>query len=396
MQDPGRPSKKLPGAVLAFGAVSFLNDAASEMVTPLIPVLLTTTLAASPIVVGLIEGVAEATASVLKYVAGRWVDRGTSAPWLIFGGYSLSNVVRPLMGLATAWPLVLGLRFSDRIGKGFRTAPRDAWITSATTAENRGRAFGFHRSMDHLGAFLGPVLAFLLLAWGLELPTVFLVSAIPGAILVGFLAVALVRLGRPAIATRASATDKEALSFRLKAVLVAVGTLAVGAVPDAFLVLWARDAGIQVKWIPLVWAAAHLFRSWVVAVTGSLSDRFGRTRLLLIGWVLRIAGMLLLAWLPLSTLGVWLLFVAFAGVSGSTESVERAVVGDWARSDVKGTSFGWFHMVSGLAALPGALAFGWLWQALSPTSAFIWSACVSTVATLLFGWLIRRDIMQSN
>ena len=158
--------RPLPKAVWLFGAVSLLNDAASEMVTPLIPVLVTSVLAASPTVLGFIEGLAEATASVLKYVAGRWVDRGASPKAMILGGYGFSNLLRPVMGLVHAWPLVAALRFGDRIGKGLRTAPRDAWISASVDADQRGRAFGVHRAADHLGAFLGPIAAFALLSIG--------------------------------------------------------------------------------------------------------------------------------------------------------------------------------------------------------------------------------------
>jgi sugar phosphate permease len=172
----------LPRTVVILGLVSLLNDAASEMITPLLPVFLTATLGAGPAIVGLVEGLAEATASVLKLVSGRLADRGVPAKTLVLGGYGLSNTVRPLIGLATAWIAVILLRFLDRVGKGVRTAPRDALIAGAVPAEQRGRAFGFHRSMDHAGAVVGPLLAFVLLSAHAELQHVFLASVLPGVL----------------------------------------------------------------------------------------------------------------------------------------------------------------------------------------------------------------------
>ena len=177
-----RPGKGLPRTVVVLGFVSLLNDSASEMITPLIPLFLTATLGAGPAIVGFIEGLAEATASVLKLVSGRLADRGVPAKSLVLGGYGLSNVARPLIGLAASWAAVLSLRFLDRVGKGLRTAPRDALIAGATEASRRGRAFGFHRSMDHAGAVIGPLAAFALLSANVPLGSLFLASVVPGAL----------------------------------------------------------------------------------------------------------------------------------------------------------------------------------------------------------------------
>ena len=173
----------LPRAVVVFGLVSFLNDAASDMLAPILPLFLTAVLGAGPAVVGLIEGLAETTASLLKLWSGRLADRGVSPKALVVSGYGLSNLVRPLIGLAFAWGWVLLLRFLDRVGKGLRTAPRDALISVAVEPAVRGRAFGFHRAMDHGGAMLGPLVAFLLLEAGMEMRTLFLVSVVPGVLL---------------------------------------------------------------------------------------------------------------------------------------------------------------------------------------------------------------------
>ena len=183
----------LPRTVIVLGLVSLLNDASSEMITPLMPIFLTATLGAGPAIVGLVEGLAEATSSVLKLVSGRLADRGVDAKSLVLGGYGVSNATRPLIGLAAAWGTVLLLRFLDRVGKGLRTAPRDALIAGATEAHQRGRAFGFHRSMDHAGAVIGPLIAFALLAAHVELKNVFLASLVPGTLVLVLLAFGLPR-----------------------------------------------------------------------------------------------------------------------------------------------------------------------------------------------------------
>jgi len=168
----------LPRTVVIFGLVSFFNDAASEMITPLLPLFLTVTLGAGPAVVGLVEGVAEASASLLKLYAGYLADRGWNSKKLVLSGYGLSNICRPIIGLAFSWSWVLFFRFLDRVGKGIRTSPRDAMIAMSTENHQRGRAFGFHRALDHAGAVVGPLIAFVLLGWGVQLHSVFLISII--------------------------------------------------------------------------------------------------------------------------------------------------------------------------------------------------------------------------
>jgi len=168
--------------VLVLALVSFLNDAASDMIAPLLPLFLTATLGAGPAVVGLVEGIAEATASLLKLASGRLADRGWNHKRLVVGGYGVSNLARPLIGLALGWGWVLLLRFLDRVGKGIRTSPRDALIAASTTEQQRGMAFGFHRALDNAGAMVGPLIAFALLSSGLDLGRVFLWSLGPGVL----------------------------------------------------------------------------------------------------------------------------------------------------------------------------------------------------------------------
>jgi len=372
----------LPRTVVVLGCVSLLNDSASEMITPLLPIFLTAALGAGPAVVGLVEGVAEATASILKLIAGRLADRGVPAKSLVLGGYGLSNGARPLIGLASAWGAVLLLRFLDRVGKGIRTAPRDALIANSTSPQQRGRAFGFHRSMDHAGAVIGPLLAFALLSMKVDLAHVFYASAVPG-----LLVLLLLYFGIPAGQRVELPPPQEfswsALHGRLKAMVVAAGFLALASVPEVFIVLWARQAGMDVRWVPLVWAAASLAKMGIAMPAGVLSDRLGRLPLLLGGWSARVAVLLLLAYAQPRGAWVWLLFVAYSATLALTEPAERSLIGDHADANERGTAYGLYHLASGLLVLPGAVIFGLLWERYGSSTAFVTAAAVTVFAASL-------------
>lgn len=363
------------------GAVSLLNDIASEMITPLLPLFLTLTLGAAPIVVGFTEGMAEAAASLLKLVSGRLADRGWRHQRLVIGGYGISNIARPLIALAPIWAIVVALRFFDRVGKGLRTAPRDALIAGAVNSQRLGRAFGFHRAMDHAGAMLGPLCAFLLLSGGLHMESVFLVSAVPGGMLILLLVLGL-PTHTPAVAPATSAPLRwSALEPRLRGLIFATAGLALAAAPEAFLVLWAQQNGVAVAWVPLLWAAAHGAKTLVSAPAGILADRLGRLPILLLGWSCRVATLAALAFAANGPVIVWVLFLVYAAVLALTEGAERALISDLAPAAQKATAFGWYHMLAGLLALPGALFFGALWQWWGKTVAFGCAAILTAIAT---------------
>jgi len=372
----------LPRTVVVLGLVSLLNDSASEMITPLLPIFLTATLGAGPAIVGLVEGLAEATASILKLVSGRLADRGVPAKSLVLGGYTLSNIMRPLIGLAVGWTSVLLLRFLDRVGKGIRTAPRDALIAAAAGPEQRGRAFGFHRSMDHAGSVIGPLLAFGLLSAHADLEHVFLASAVPGVLVLLLLYVG-VPASQATVLPAPARFSWGALHGRLKAMIVAAGLLALASVPEVFVVLWARQAGLEVVWVPLVWAAASVAKMIIAMPAGILSDRVGRLPLLLGGWLMRVIVLLLLAFADPGSAGVWLLFIAYSATLAVTEPAERSVIGDHAAAEERGTAFGLYHLASGLLVLPGALLFGMIWEHHGSGAAFAISASVTAAAAAL-------------
>lgn len=361
------------------GFVSLLNDAASEMVTPLLPIFLTATLGAGPAIVGLIEGVAEATASLLKYYAGRLSDRGYRAKRLVLGGYALSNVMRPLVAFATAWSAVLAMRFLDRVGKGLRTAPRDALIAAAAPGAIRGRAFGFHRAMDHAGSVLGPLAAFALLRAGADLGQVFLWSVVPGVAVVLLIAFG-VREEPQAVASVAEPLRWRALDRRLQALVVAAALLALASVPEVLVILWARDAGLPMAMVPLLWAAASVVKMLVVLPAGVWSDRIGRVPVLVAGWSLRVTVLTALAFGGAQGLWVAVLFAGYSATLAFTEAAERSLVGDVAPAGLRGTAFGFYHLVSGVFVLPGAVAFGALWEWQGPPVAFATAAIVTAIA----------------
>ncbi len=382
-EPPSAVRRALPRTVVVLGFVSLLNDTASEMVTPLLPVFLTAALGAGPAIVGLVEGIAEATASLLKLFSGWLADRGIDPKALVVAGYASSNVARPAIGLALGWVWVLGLRFVDRVGKGLRTAPRDALIAAATTAANRGRAFGFHRAMDHAGAALGPLIAFALLATGSTLPDVFLWSAVPGALLV-----VLLLAGLPVQETTVQASERPALSWRrlsprLKALILAAGGLALATTPEVFLVLWATTRGLDVAFVPLIWAAASAVKMLVATPAGMLSDSAGRLPVVAGGWLARVVCLLLLAYAGDGSVTVWLLFLAYAASLAGTEAAERSLVGDLAPERLRGTVFGLYHLVTGLLALPGAVLFGVVWQWAGQRVAFLLAAALTGACAVL-------------
>jgi MFS family permease len=381
----------LPRTVVVLGLVSLANDAASEMVLPLLPIFLTATLGAGPAIVGLIEGVAEATASILKVVSGRLADRGAGARRLVLAGYSASAVSRPAIGLALGWTWVLGLRFADRVGKGLRTSPRDAMIAAAVPPATRGRAFGFHRAMDHAGAVVGPLMAFALLQAGAEMGHVFLWSVVPGVLVVAAILLGL-PADAPAAATAVPRLDFGALDRRLRVLMLSVGILAFAALPEVFLVLWATSRGVNVVWVPLVWALASAAKMAVVWPAGVLSDRIGRIPVLLAGWSLRVAVLVTLALTDAAGAWAWVLFVAYSATLAVNEAPERSLVGDAAPVALRGTAFGLFHFVTGLCALPGALLLGVIWQEFGPAPAFLTAAVVTAAGAAAMVTAIPRGL----
>lgn len=366
--------------VLALGAVSLLNDAGSEMVIPFLGVFLATALGAGATVLGIVEGLAEAVSSLIKVLAGRWSDRARRTWPFVFVGYALAAGARPLLALTTLPVHVVLVRVTDRIGKGLRTAPRDALLAASVAPEDRGAAFGIHKSMDHAGAIVGPLLALgVLLWWTDDLRILFACSLVPGV-----LSVATVLLFVREVDSEPSAAEPAGLDRRGPypwRLLVPVALSTLGTVGDTFLMLKAGvTEATPLVGLPLLWMALHLVRFALAAPGGRLADRVGALPIVVVGWTWRAMCLALLAVVegPLAT-GV---AVVGLGIASVAEPGEKALVARHVRADRRGTAFGGYHGVVGLMALPGAVGFGLLWDRASPTLAFAAAAAMSSVAAV--------------
>lgn len=401
--------RRLPRNVWAISLVSLLNDASSEMIYPLLPLFLSLTLGASPAAIGAIEGTAESISSLLKLFAGHFSDRLGKRKGLIVFGYALAALSRPLLALASNWYQVFGIRFSDRVGKGIRSAPRDAMIADAAPVGERGIAFGFHRAMDHLGAVIGPLLSLLALSFiaarmaqpsAADYRKVFLLASIPGLAAV-FVAAFVVRETSPA-ATEAKKKrgavigdekfprGEDAARFSLqgfdgnfKRFLVIVALFTLSNSSDAFLILRAQEAGVSVALVPLLWSALHISRVISSLVGGDLSDRLGRKALIVAGWTLYAAVYAGFAFVTTAT-GVWTLFLIYGIYSGLAEGTEKALVADLVPApQQRGAAFGLYNLAFGVTVLPASLLMGALWNWRGPQLAFLVSAATGACAAAL-------------
>ncbi|MGC9984025.1 MAG: MFS transporter [Polyangia bacterium] len=366
---------RLPAAIYAIGATSLLNDASSEMIFPLLPVFLSSVLGASAATLGVIEGTADAAASLLKLVSGALSDRLGRRKPLVVGGYALASLVRPLVAFAQSAGAVLAIRAIDRVGKGLRASPRDALIADAAPRELHGRAFGVHEAMDHAGAVVGPLAAYLLLAIGVGLRSVFLLSALPAAIaclvVVLFVREARPRPREPAVAAAAatvSIVNRPFLGYLLATIVFALGNSS-----DAFLLLRVHDAGLPAQAAPLLWALHHVVKSTTSAKAGELADRLGRRRALAAGWIAYAA---IYAGFAFARSG-WAiagLFVIYGLHFALVGGAQKALVADLVPVEARARGFGMYHLCVGLAALPASLLFGLLYQRLGSGTAFLTGA----------------------
>ena len=379
LRKKGKPH--LDRGVVAFGWVSFLNDAASEMIYPLLPDFITRTLGAGPAALGLIEGIAESTSSLAKIGAGWWSDRAGRRKPFVVAGYSLATVARSLVGVATSWAQILAIRFADRLGKGLRTPPRDALLAELAASDGRGRAFGLQRAMDNAGAFVGPIVAALLLRlWIHEERKVFLLTLIPGLLAVIVLVTRIPDRKRPASAHPVKLEWPPKLPRRLWAVIGLFSFFTLANSTDAFLLLRARDCGVPVWQLPLLWAFFNGAKSLFGVPGGTLSDRIGRGPMIAAGW-----GIYALAYLGFAfastPLAAWSLFGVYALFFAATEGAERALIADLAGGELRGRAFGVFHGAVGLTALPASVLFGLWWKLFGPRIAFLIGAGIALLAT---------------
>lgn len=374
---------RLPASVYVIGVVSMLNDIATEMVTPLIPILLATVLASGPIVLGLVEGMANTVACVIQIWAGRFSDaRGGKRKPFAVTGYLVSNAVRPLLGFATIWWHVVAIRSLDRVGKGIRNAPRDALLVDLSPPSMRARAFGIHRAFDNLGAVGGALLgALVIYAYSSNLKDVLLISAIPGLLCVVLFAFGVREVRKPAapvpmvLALRWKDVPQHARGYLLTVMLFTFARTA-----EVFIVLRAHELGASTIHALLLWAALNFIKIFANYAAGIWADRNGRFSLLVPGWLLHSVAMLGFCFAgSVATLWAAALFFGFA--MSVSEGVERAVIGDFADEKARGTLFGWYYALVGIASIPAGLLLGWIWQSQGAPVAYAFAGCAGLAAT---------------
>jgi MFS family permease len=382
---------RLKPQVRLLSFVSLLNDSASEMIYPLLPVFLTSVLGATPVTIGVIEGAADGLASILKLVAGSLSDRLPQRKPLVVAGYALAAASRALIAVAGRWPAVLTARLIDRTGKGIRSAPRDAIIADVTPPSDRGHAFGFQRALDHTGAVAGPLLALLFLNL-LHVPmrTLFMVAVIPGAIGVVMLVLFLKEEPRSSGASEsAKLKTAVALPSRFWLAIAAVALFSLANSSDAFLILQAHASGVSTAMLPALWAAHHVIKSLFSTRAGALSDRVDRRLLLVAGWC---AYAIIYAIFPFAR-SLWFfvaLFVLYAIPFTLSEGAERAWISDMVPAEGRGKSFGIYYLANGLCVLAGTILFGEIYQHIAPRTAFWTGAGLAIAAGAAVMFVPRR------
>lgn len=396
--------EKLPRTVIVLGLISFFNDFASDIVIPLIPILLATVLAAGPVALGFIEGVADAVASLLKLWSGRHSDALSGRrKGLAMAGYTLSNIARPLLGLAGSWPVILVLRSIDRMGKGLRSAPRDALVADATPPHMRGYAFGFHRAMDNGGAVAGSLAAAAALAWsGLSLTEVILWSAVPGFAAVMLLGLGIKEEKEEKTVVRAPVTLPplrwSMLSLPMRRYLLVLMLFTFARASETFILLLGHQLGVGVVELLLLWSALNLSKAATSTLGGQLADRWGRGALILIGWTAFSISFLLLGTVE-DRAGLWVVSIFYGLCTGMSEGAERAIISDYALPLERGTAFGWYHLMVGIAAIPAGLLFGSIWQFHNAGMAFFFAGGLAAFAVLLlrvWAWPARKLTIVNN
>jgi MFS family permease len=396
--------------------VSFFTDVSTEMIYPLLPVFLASVLGANASFIGAIEGAAETVASLLKLVSGWWSDKVGSRKFLVVIGYGIATVARPFTAMARTATHVLAIRLTDRIGKGIRTAPRDALLADSAPPQARGRAFGFHAAADNAGAVLGPLLAFFLLKLqgvgtfdgGVQLlphdeqalRNVFWLAAVPGLIALAILIVVVRDVPRRDAEEKAAEASPAAmgggLSKRFWAYLMVVLLFTLGNSTDAFLLLRANQLGVPVAMAPILWAVLNLVKSATGTYGGQLSDTIGRKPLIVGGWLLYAAVYFAFGWAA-AAWQAWALFAVYGIFYGMTEGTEKALVADIVPRARRGSAFGWYNLAIGLGALPASLIFGAIWDRVGAPSAFVFGATLALIAALLMAFVApSRPISEAK
>lgn len=389
--------KELPANLWVASATSFLTDISSEMVINILPLFLSAVLGVKTNIIGIIEGIAEATSSILKVFSGWLSDRLRTRKWLAVAGYGLSALAKPFFYFANSWGAVAGVRWADRVGKGVRTAPRDALVADNVKPEQRGLAFGLHRAADTAGALLGILIA-AFIVWKLQagssvlaehtFRTVVLISLIPA-----FLAVIVLALGTKEVKVegevRKVRISLKGLGRNFIIFLVIVGIFDLGNSSDAFLVLRAQERGMSALNILIMLAAFNLIYTVISTPAGALSDKLGRRQLIIGGWIVYALIYLGFA-LAQSAVQIWLLYAAYGLYYGMAYGTAKAMVADLVPADLRGTAFGTYNAILGILDFPASVIAGLLWsgagtwKGFGPSAPFFFGAGMALLAVVLF------------
>ena len=399
--------RRLPRNVWVTTVTSFLTDISSEMLINLLPLFLFNVLGVRTAVIGLIEGVAETTASILKIFSGWLSDRLRARKGLAVLGYGLSTIAKPFLYFATTWGWVLGVRFVDRMGKGLRTAPRDALVADSIDERQRGLAFGLHRAGDTAGAVIGLAIAlgvFLATQRGMAdltrstFQVIVLISVIPAVLAVLVIALGAKEVPPPSLEMKPPRLTLAGLDRRFLFFLVIMVIFTLGNSSDAFLILRAQTAGLSVSGVLGMMLTFNLTYALISTPAGALSDRVGRRRLLILGWILY--ALVYLGFARVSAgWHAWSLMAAYGLYYGLTEGVAKAFVADLVPSERRGTAYGVYNAAVGITAFPASLIAGILWQGVGswagfgPSAPFLFGAALATFAVVI---LVRLPVKEST
>jgi MFS family permease len=371
--------------IFLLGLVSLFTDLSSQMIFPLIPLYLVSVLGTGALVVGICEGAAETTASLIKVFSGYWSDRLKRRKPFLFIGYSLSAATKPLFALARTWPLVLTIRMIERVGKGIRSAPRDAIVAESVDRSVRGKAYGFHRAMDGLGSVLGALLAFILLSTtNSDYARIFLLAGIPGIAAVLFILFIKEpeRTEGKQVRTTSMRVSFRALPANLRLLIVAASVFYLGHFGYAFLLLRAKDIGLTDQTAILLYVLFYVVYVIAAIPAGMLSDRVGRKPVLMASYL--IFAVVSLGLIFTTSLHSVLPFFAIYGMSFAMfDGVQRAYVVDFAPEHLRATALGTFHAAVGLVALPGGYVAGMLWDTIGPEATFVYGLALAVISSLL-------------
>lgn len=388
--------KKIPKNVVILGLVSFFNDLASEMIYPIVPIFLTSVLHASVPIVGIIEGIAEATASLSKYAFGAYSDYARKRKVFVIWGYSFGAVSKLLTGLAYTWPLVLCARIIDRLGKGIRTAPRDSILLENSTPQNKGFIFGFHRAFDSLGAVLGPLLALLVLYLFKEnMRIAFFIAFIPGVIAIVLIFLFIKEKKEAPIETpkKFVRIRFKGMDPRLQTFLVVSFLFSLGNSSDAFLLLNAKNLGMSTTLVVLAYVLYNISQTVFATPAGSLADRFGAKKVFT-GGLFVFSVVYLFIGLAHDQMWLWILFPIYGIYIAATDGVSKAYISEFIQKEESGSYFGIYYTLTAIGTFFASLIGGILWSVIVPSATFYFGSALAFLAFIILIFSRRQDLIK--